>query len=54
VNVHLIGSEIKSSGIDMETRSEVHLTLVLMDTYTTYPMDIDRSINEDVTDKIRK
>ncbi len=35
---------------------EVPLTLVLMDTYIClhYPNDIDRSLNEDSTDKIRK
>ena len=35
------------------TDGEVALTLVLMDTYTT-PNDIDRSLNENATDKIRK
>jgi len=34
--------------------SEVVLTLILMETYLHDPNDIDRSLNEAATDKIRK
>ncbi len=36
------------------TVSEVPLNLILMDTYITLGNDIDRLLNETVTDKIRK